>query len=116
VRSRLALLFLLAASLPCNAQEPATNVSVHALGDYYWVVQDHDEVLQNRNGVWFSPVFLTVDKTLDNAITARFRLAANERCFLDRAVSPEIVMAGNGAGVGGETDSVIPRITFYATF
>jgi hypothetical protein len=70
----LLLLFLLLLTQPLFAQ---TKVSALAIGDYYWVLQHHNESLENRNGFWLRRIFLTVDQTLGESITARFRLEAN---------------------------------------
>lgn len=74
------LIFLLAlASIPAtlHAQTPSTRVSAHALGDYYWVGQHHNDSLEGRNGFWFRRVFLTLDQTLSESLTARLRFEAN---------------------------------------
>jgi hypothetical protein len=73
----LILLVALAFASQTLAQAPSTKVSAHAIGDYYWVVQHHNENLENRNGFWFRRVFLTLDQTLSESLTARLRFEAN---------------------------------------
>ena len=77
MRSVLCLLTLTLALQTPAADPPATRVSALALGDYYWVVENHNPTIEDRNGFWLRRIFLTVDQTLSESLTARLRFEAN---------------------------------------
>jgi hypothetical protein len=80
---RIAVLFLCAAiAAVARGQESevreSTKFSVLAFGDYYWVLQNHRQELEEKNGFWFRRIYLTADQTLSRTLSARVRLELNQ--------------------------------------
>src|SRR5687768_12218538 len=78
MRSILAVLLIFASAAAAQETQPSTKISVVAFGDYYWVAENHNESIENRNGFWIRRIFLSVDQILGPSLTARLRFEANQ--------------------------------------
>ncbi len=63
------------------AEKPAGKISGYMFGDYYWVLANHNAAAENQNGLWFRRIYLTYDKSLNEAWATRFRLEASSPDF-----------------------------------
>lgn len=45
--------------------------------DYYWVAQNHDESIENENGIWFRRIYFTYDRDIISDFSTRLRLEMN---------------------------------------
>jgi hypothetical protein len=64
-------------SIPLFAQQGGFTFSGLAFGDYYWVATNHNNAIEDQNGVWFRRIYFTVDKNLGDSFDVRFRLEMN---------------------------------------
>ncbi|HEX6981790.1 MAG TPA: hypothetical protein VF181_03425 [Balneolaceae bacterium] len=76
---RLALLCLLLGlfSIPSFAQVSVGEkgeLSGLFFGDYYWIVNHHNQDLDGRNGFWIRRIYLTYDYKISDAFSSRLRL------------------------------------------
>ncbi len=46
-------------------------------GDYYYIVTNHNENLEGKNGFWFRRIYFTYDHGLSDAFSLRFRIEMN---------------------------------------
>jgi hypothetical protein len=46
-------------------------------GDYYYVLANHDDSVENNNGFWFRRIYFAYDNSLTDKIAMRFRLEMN---------------------------------------
>ena len=51
--------------------------SGYMFGDYYYVVKNHKEDLEGRNGFWYRRIYLTADRDLDDEFSVRLRMEFN---------------------------------------
>lgn len=69
-------------AIPAAAQdEPppwfeSTKISALAFGDFYSILENHDEDLEGRNGFLLRRVYLTFDQKLSSTLSARLRFEA----------------------------------------
>ncbi|MFQ5708349.1 MAG: hypothetical protein ACE5HO_12910 [bacterium] len=56
------------------AQAQTGKFSGYMFGDYYYVVNNHDDPLEGRNGFWFRRIYFTYDQGLGEEFSVRFRL------------------------------------------
>jgi hypothetical protein len=88
----LALLLALAAPAGSRAQTAATpppdakspeappyKLSGLVYADYYYVVRDHRDELEDENGFWIRRLYFTYDHTLSKALSLRVRLEVNSK-------------------------------------
>ncbi|RME58814.1 MAG: hypothetical protein D6780_06145 [Candidatus Dadabacteria bacterium] len=54
-------------------------ISGLVMADYYYVVQDHKNDIEDENGFWFRRIYLTFDKPLNEDVKTRFRLEFNSK-------------------------------------
>ncbi len=73
---RIFLLTLLALFVLSAAKLPAA-ISAYAFGDYYFVLQNHKEAVENQHGLWLRRVYLTYESDLSDKLKARARLEMN---------------------------------------
>lgn len=52
-------------------------ISGYMFGDYYYVVANHNEELEDNNGFWFRRIYLTYDHGLSEDFAVRFRIEMN---------------------------------------
>lgn len=48
------------------------------IGDYYWIAENHDPAIKDKNGFWFRRIYFTYDKKLSDAFSVRFRLEMSQ--------------------------------------
>jgi hypothetical protein len=71
-------------AIPAFAQEEprpwpeSTKISALAFGDFYSILEHHDEDLEGRNGFLFRRIYLTFDQKLSPALSARLRFEAGQ--------------------------------------
>ena len=46
----------------------------YMVGEYYWVVNHHDETIKGRHGFWFRRIYFTYDNALSEVVKVRLRL------------------------------------------
>ncbi|HEX7155523.1 MAG TPA: hypothetical protein VF618_28925 [Thermoanaerobaculia bacterium] len=69
------------AALSLSAQEktpPPVTISGMLFGDYYSVISNHRESREGANGFWIRRGYLTADRDLGDAFSARLRLEVNQ--------------------------------------
>ena len=81
-RALLIFTFLLASSASAQ-DEPrpwfeSTKISALAFGDFYWILENHDEDLEGRNGFLLRRIYLTFDHKLSPSLSARLRFEAGQ--------------------------------------
>ncbi|MCA1732881.1 MAG: OprO/OprP family phosphate-selective porin, partial [Acidobacteria bacterium] len=81
-RILLIVTFLLASSASAQ-DEPrpwfeATKISVLAFGDFYSILEHHNEDLEGRNGFLLRRIYLTFDQKLSPSLSARLRFELNQ--------------------------------------
>ena len=47
--------------------------SGYMMGDYYWIISNHDSDLEGKNGFWFRRIYFTYDQNLNEAFAVRLR-------------------------------------------
>ena len=62
---------------PKKDEPKPLKISGYMFGDYYYFGQSHDVKFDGQNGFWFRRGYLTVDRDLSSAWSARFRLEVN---------------------------------------
>ena len=63
-----------------------------AFGDYYFVVENHDNSIKDQHGFWFRRIYFTYDYALDKNWSSRFRLEmSNEGDFKSNSAMVPIV-------------------------
>jgi hypothetical protein len=65
-------------ALPALAQEKPVTITGLVFGDYYYAVSHHDPVVEGKNGLWLRRAYLTFDKGLSDALSARLRFEVNQ--------------------------------------
>jgi hypothetical protein len=76
---RIAFVVLLSCiSLSAAAQEKPVVISGYLFGDYYAVVSHHDASLEGKNAFWIRRGYLTFDRTISDALSARLRFEINQ--------------------------------------
>lgn len=79
-RTLLILTFVFASSASAQEEEKpwfeATKISALAFGDFYSILEHHDEDLEGRNGFLLRRIYLTFDQKLSPSLSARLRFEA----------------------------------------
>jgi hypothetical protein len=73
---------LLAAPAAAQEEPPpwfqSTKISALAFGDFYSILEHHDEDLEGRNGFLLRRIYLTFDQKLSPSLSGRLRFEANQ--------------------------------------
>lgn len=82
-RSLILLGLLILGTSPVRAQETEplpwyerTSISLLAFGDYYAVLEHHDESIEGNHGFWLRRINLTFDQKISDRLSARLRFEA----------------------------------------
>jgi len=62
-----------------EAPAPAFKISGLVYGDYYYVLQNHRDDLEDQNGFWIRRLYFTYDHALSKSLSLRVRLEANSK-------------------------------------
>lgn len=54
-----------------------TKLSGLVFGDLYWMANNHDSAVEDKNGFWFRRIYLTADHTLNDRLAFRVRFEMN---------------------------------------
>jgi len=69
-----------------NAQDSGGRFSGYMFGDYYYVVNNHDQSLIDLHGYQFRRIYFTYDYNIDNAWSTRLRLEMSNEFGEDQAI------------------------------
>lgn len=75
----LVVLFHLSLFTSQAISQEKTHVSGYMFGDYYYVLNNHNEDLEGENGFWFRRIYLTFDRKENDNVKVRLRLEANSK-------------------------------------
>ena len=71
------VVLLLLFSVTLFAQEKPVTISGYLFGDYYAAVAHHDPAVEGQNGFWLRRGYVTFDRALSDALSARLRFEVN---------------------------------------
>ncbi|MBN2400751.1 MAG: hypothetical protein JXI33_10480, partial [Candidatus Aminicenantes bacterium] len=70
---RIILFTLLALFVLSTVKLPAA-ISAYAFGDYYLVLKNHNEAVEDQHGLWLRRVYITYESSISDKLKARARL------------------------------------------
>ncbi len=71
-----AAIFLIVASLPVMAQGRFSGL---VFGDYYYIISNHNDMIQGMNGFWVRRLYFTYDYKFSSSWKMRIRFEANDK-------------------------------------
>ncbi len=71
------ILFVLLALFVLSAVKLPAAISAYAFGDYYLVLKNHNEAVENQHGLWLRRVYITYESDISDKLKARARMEFN---------------------------------------
>ncbi len=69
--------FTLLALFALSAVKLPAAISAYAFGDYYLVLKNHNEAVEDQHGLWLRRVYITYESSISDKLKARARLELN---------------------------------------